>query len=105
MSAPNLNYIKELSGGDVEFEARLLSVLKKELPLEIEEFNENIQQNNLRESAQNVHKIKHKINILSMDQSFVVAEEFEKNLNSGCLDLYEEFIDILKKMTIFLNQF
>lgn len=104
MDIPNLNYIQELSGGNEEFEVRLISVLKEELPVEIEEFNKNMQQNRLQEAAQNVHKIKHKISILSMDESFFVAEEFENELRNDRLELQEDFIEILKKMTNFLSQ-
>ena len=32
METPNLKYIKELSEGDLAFEAKLISVIKKELP-------------------------------------------------------------------------
>jgi HPt (histidine-containing phosphotransfer) domain-containing protein len=104
MDIPNLNYIKELSDGNEEFEAHLITVLKKELPLEIEEFNKNIQQNILLEAAQDVHKIKHKISILNMTESFAVAEKFENNLKNNQLELQENFVEILKKMTTFLSQ-
>ena len=104
MTTPKLVYIRQLSGGDAEFEAKLIAVLKKELPKEIELFNENIRQNNLLKAAGNVHKIKHKISILSMDESFFVAEEFENELRNDRLELQKDFIEILKKMTTFLSQ-
>ena len=40
METPNLNYIKELSGGDNAFEESILEVLKKEFPEELKLFKE-----------------------------------------------------------------
>ena len=35
---PNLNYIKELSGGDKIFEEKFMSIVKTEFPIEKEEY-------------------------------------------------------------------
>jgi hypothetical protein len=35
MEQPNLNYIDELSGDNLEFKTKLIGILKKELPKEI----------------------------------------------------------------------
>ena len=36
MEKPNLDYINQLSGDNLEFKNRLITILKKELPDEIE---------------------------------------------------------------------
>ena len=105
MDKPNLHYIRELSAGDEAFKGRLIAVLKEELPVEMKVFYENMQQGRLQEAAQNVHKIKHKISILNMNDSFFTAEKFEDELNAGRTELLEDFVEILKKMTNFLSQF
>ncbi|WP_339697339.1 Hpt domain-containing protein [uncultured Roseivirga sp.] len=104
MPKPNYSYINQLSNGDKAFEAKLLGVLAKELPLEIQEFESNIALGNLAEAANNVHKIKHKISLLGMQESYLIAQDFEENLKNNRLDLYKVFVQILKKMTTFLNQ-
>ena len=61
METPNLNYIYNMSGGDVAFEQKMISIIKAELPKEIAQFYEAIDDGQLRLAAQCVHKIKHKI--------------------------------------------
>jgi hypothetical protein len=39
-----------------------------------------------------------------MTESFAVAEKFENNLKNNQLELQENFVEILKKMTTFLSQ-
>ena len=35
MKSPNLNYIRELSGGDQNFEKKIIDIIKKEFPEEM----------------------------------------------------------------------
>ena len=105
MATPNLSYIRELSGGDQEFESRLIGVLKKELPQEIDRFHKHIRQKNLRKAAEDVHKIKHKMSILGMVESYSLSEKFEDELKREHLNLHGDFVNILQKMIIFLSEF
>ena len=60
MEQPNLNYIKKLSEGDVDFEDKLIAVLKKELPLEFHEFQQNFeekQREHLEKVTRKIRKI------------------------------------------------
>ena len=102
METPNLNYIKELSGGDVEFEESILNVLKKEFPEEYSLFNENFKKKDYKELANNVHKIKHKISILGFKKGLELASRFEKDLKKGDIKLYQNFINILNKIHVYL---
>ena len=45
--APNLNYIKQLSGGDKDFEKQLIEVIKDEFPLEKKEYYNNLKNNEI----------------------------------------------------------
>ena len=103
MENPNLNYIKELSGGDTAFEESILSVLKKEFPEELALFEKNFAQKNHEESANNVHKIKHKISILGMNKSLELASAFEKELRIGKTTLHKDFLKILNKIHVYLG--
>ena len=102
METPNLNYIKELSGGDLIFEQNILNVLKKEFPEEYALFNKNFEKNDYNELANNVHKIKHKISILGFKKGLTLASKFEKDLKKGDIKLYQDFINILNKIHVYL---
>ncbi|NNL79984.1 MAG: Hpt domain-containing protein [Flavobacteriaceae bacterium] len=103
MEAPNLNYIKKLSGGDSDFEDTLISVIKMEFPIECEAFKENISQNNYQEAAQNVHKLKHKISILGLERSYFLADEFENDLKNEDPSRKGEFDEVLNHISAFLE--
>lgn len=103
MESPNLNYIKELSGGDLAFEESILSVLKKEFPDEYALFKKNFEAKDYKESANNVHKIKHKISILGMTKSLKLASTFENDLRKGETKLNSEFSKILDKIHVYLE--
>ena len=103
MENPNLNYIKELSGGDVTFEESILSILKKEFPEELALFKKNYEEKNYDVSANNVHKIKHKISILGMSKSLELASEFENELRTGKTTLHKDFLNVLNKIHVYLG--
>ncbi len=104
MEQPNLNYINEISGDDTEFKNKMIGILKKELPLEIEFYHQKLQANQWVEAALVVHKIKHKISILGLEKSYYIAEKFESDLKSSILDLKQEFESILTSMQTFVNE-
>ncbi|MDO7171530.1 Hpt domain-containing protein [Mariniflexile sp. AS56] len=103
LEQPSLSYIKELSGGDTEFELKIITVIKKEFPLEKAIYFKNLKEKKYKEVAEIVHKLKHKISILDLEKSYEVAIEYENNLNSCNTILKEEFESVLLNMTNFLN--
>ena len=104
MEKPNLNYIKQLSDGDVDFENQILSVLKRELPEEFEEFLKNFKEKNFIKTAENVHKIKHKISILGLTKGYEEAALFENDLRDRReTKRYDSFVEIIKSMLDFLS--
>ena len=100
---PNLNYLKEISGGDVEFEEKLLKIVKKELPEEINTYKNFLNENNFKQAAELVHKIKHKISILGLEKSYQVAIDYEENLKLDNLSLKMDFEEILNSMISFIK--
>ena len=70
MEKPNLSYINELSGGDEAFKNKLITIIKKEFPEEKEVYFKNFKAKNFKASAENVHKLKHKISILGLEKSY-----------------------------------
>lgn len=103
MEQPNSNYINDLSGDNQEFKARLIKILKKELPEEIELYFLQMKNKDLLLAAQSVHKLKHKISILGLEKSYYIAEEYENNLNDSVIILQIEFEAILKIMQKFVD--
>ena len=104
MEEPNLNYIKEISGGDSSFEEKIIGLLKVELPSEIEEFERNFNNKNYELAASNVHKLKHKVGILGIPEAHKKTTLFEKQLKQGDTTLLEEFQEITKKITKFVSK-
>lgn len=101
---PNLSYIHQLSGGDQAFEEKLMAVVKKELPQEVEIYHKSINSENFREAALIVHKLKHKISILGLEESYRFAEIYEDELRDDRNKKQAEFENILQTMLSFINE-
>lgn len=104
METPNLSYISQLSGGDTEFESKILEIIKAEFPVEKEEYDNNVKNNNLEKVAENVHKLKHKISILGLEKSYSIAETYEEELRKNDPSRKNEFENILNIITEYLNK-
>ena len=103
MEHPNLNYIDELSGDNLEFKTKLIGILKNELPKEVKDYSEQMGNANFHQASQLVHKLKHKISILGLEKSYYIAEEYEVNLKNNSTNLDADFKNILKIMQEFVN--
>lgn len=104
MEKPNNKYIDQLAGDDVEFRAKMVKILQKELPQEIDEYKSQFEANDLTRAALMVHKLKHKVSILGLEKSYYLAEKFEKNLKEGKTNFQEDFELLLDEMTKFVAQ-
>lgn len=103
MEQPNLNYIKSLAKNDYNYEQILISVVKNELPFEIETYDRNMAKNDLIAAAQDIHKLKHKIMVLGMEKSYYIAEKHEDLLKNKSVELSESFRKILTAMNNFIQ--
>jgi HPt (histidine-containing phosphotransfer) domain-containing protein len=103
METPNLNYVNQLAGGDTTFKNKLIEVIKTEFPLEKAQYLESFKAKNHKLSAENVHKLKHKISILGLEKSYKIAEIFEDNLKEGSTRDYEKFDTILETIARYLK--
>ena len=77
---PNLNYVDELAGDDVAFRGQFIDIIKTEFPLEKEEYFGHVTNTRFKETAEIVHKLKHKFNILGMQESYKLAVAYEMEL-------------------------
>ena len=103
MDIPNMNYINELSGNDIEFKGTFIKILKDEFPLEKIEYIDNIENNNTYAASQNVHKLKHKMNILGLQESYKIAVIFEEELRLGNNRLKDKFMKIMNTIEDYLK--
>ncbi|MBF01845.1 MAG: histidine kinase [Flavobacterium sp.] len=103
MEKPNLTYIEQLAGDNSEFKAKMIAILKKELPEEIAVYKSQMQNNNWQEAAQSVHKLKHKVSILGLEKSYYLAETFEENLKNKVSTFQNEFEIVLEAMSNFVQ--
>lgn len=99
---PNLNYIKEVAGGNEEFEKKFLNIIQDEFPREKEEYLKFLGSGELEEAGKVVHKIKHKLGILSMNGSYQMAIQYEEDLKYGEMKLKEDFFRILQTVEAFI---
>jgi len=102
---PNLDYLNSLSGGDPDFERELVKILKKEFPSERDIYYTNLRKSDFQETAQIVHKLKHKISILGLEKGYTLAAELEeslKNLTPNDI-LLKEFDALLELMDSFIS--
>ncbi|SHG69696.1 Hpt domain-containing protein [Flagellimonas flava] len=99
---PNLDYIKEISGGNEEFEKKFLNIIQTEFPKEMNDYLDFLESNDLEESAKIVHKIKHKLGILGLTGGYKLAIKYEEDLKYGNTNLREEFQEILAAVEEFI---
>lgn len=103
MEKANLSYINELSGGDEIFKQKLINIVKQELPQEASQYYNLLEDKNLPELAAIVHKLKHKISILGMTQSYQIAIDYEKALQANLYKNQERFERVLTEMNRFIE--
>jgi hypothetical protein len=102
MELPNLVFIKEIAGDDITFQNSILDIIKKEFPIETEGFHKNFSEKKYSAASKDVHKIMHKISLLGLKEGLETASNFEKQLNKGNTALYDEFVNILNKINVYL---
>jgi HPt (histidine-containing phosphotransfer) domain-containing protein len=100
---PNLKYIKELSAGSEDFKQKLIAIIKREFSEEKNEFLKNYNVMAYLKTAENVHKIKHKIGMFGFEEGYQIAMDFEEGLKVKDTSLYSKFILILESIERFLK--
>lgn len=103
MEKPNFSYINSFTGGNKEFEKKVLLIIKNEFPDERATYTANIDSNQFAVAANNVHKIKHKVSLLGLEKSYELATKHELNLLEGNNSLHDKFEAIMQTMAQFLD--
>lgn len=102
MDKPNLDKIKEIAGDQIEFQKEMIAIIKEELPVEVATYHKNLNAKQFLKSAEDVHKLKHKISILNLVNSYELAINYENELRAGNPKLAGQFEEILQKMLVFI---
>jgi hypothetical protein len=103
MEKPNLDFVLKLSDGDVEFKNKLISILKKEFLVEVNIYNDSYSNKSFTSAAEIVHKLKHKISLLGLKESFEFTNSYESELKNQNFSKHESFQLILNEISVFLN--
>ncbi len=104
MELPNLSVIKEISENDMEFQNSIIEILKTEFPQEVDLYKQNFDSKNYFEASNNVHKLKHKISLLGLNNGLQTATAYELALKNGNIELHNDFIKILDKIHVYLYE-
>ncbi len=102
MEQPNLSLIKEIADNDADFEKSILDILKKEFPDEVALYKKNYNAKNYTEASDDVHKLKHKISLLGLNEDFKLAADYENELKKEDIGLHNNFVEILDKIHVYL---
>lgn len=103
LMTPNIDYIKKLADGSEAFEKKMINILKNEFPEEKKQFLDFYAENDFFKASEVVHKLKHKIGMLNMKQSYEFVISFESELKSGNIANYSKFIVILDILDNFIS--
>jgi HPt (histidine-containing phosphotransfer) domain-containing protein len=105
MELPNLSYIHKLSGGDKDFEQKIIGVIKDEFPEEKAVYYQCLKEKNYLLTAEIVHKLKHKISILGLEKGYEVALAYENDLKDENSNRHLAFETILQNITDYIKNF
>ena len=103
MEKPNIDYINKLSRDNVAIKQKFIGILKLELPMEIAAYYSSFQLKKWKQTAECIHKLKNKIAILGLENSYNQADEYEKNVRNNRIDLQEAFEKTLNIMQGYVN--
>lgn len=103
MEQPNLTYVEQLARGDNAIRQTLIDVIKTEFPDEKQDYYDSLEKKDYKKIEENVHRIKHKISILGLEESYKLANTFEHNLREEKMDGVEDFEQILQIITAYLK--
>ncbi|PKG41039.1 histidine kinase [Psychroflexus sp. MES1-P1E] len=103
MEKPNLDYVEKLARGDESLRKKLIGIIKDEFPEEKEAYYKSLKDKDFKKTEENVHRLKHKIIILGLEENYKIANKFEHDLRELNLDKVEDFDKILIAISYYLK--
>jgi len=105
----NIEYFEELAQGDESIKNRLLKLVQKELVSEREELGKEFSKPNdtCSERAKVLHEIKPKFRMFNMEEEFIRADEYDKQLREGqnSPEICEMIIHDIDRLLNFLEEY
>ncbi|MGI9550899.1 MAG: Hpt domain-containing protein [Aurantibacter sp.] len=93
----SLDKINEMADGDQDFINSVVSVFLEEVPQDLQDLEQALEQKNHEKVYQLAHKIKPNVDLLGMEQTRAAALEIETmGKNSASIDDIEKVFPILK---------
>lgn len=103
MEEPNLSYINNIAKGNDDFKNEFIVMVSDELNDDIKEYYNHLEKEDLKMTKVYVHRIKHKMSILSLEKSYEITNNYENNLRDHNFEGQEYFESMLPVMVNFLN--
>lgn len=103
MEEPNIEYINKLSRNEEVIKQKFINILKFELPIEIDAYYVSLHLKRWPQTVQCIHKLKNKIAILGLENSYHLADEYEKSEQNSRKKLQIAFEKTLTLMQQFVN--
>lgn len=103
MEKPNIEYINKLSRNEEAIKQKFIGILKFELPIEIDAYYVSLHLNKWSQTKECIHKLKNKIGILGLENSYNLADEYEKSEQNSREKLQIAFEKTLTLMQQFVN--
>lgn len=103
MDEPNMNYIEQLADGDAEFKQQFINILKEEFPKEKEQYLTAITKADYKLAREVVHKLKHKFNILGMENAYRLSVKYEDELKANTTVLNTQFMQVMDTMETYIR--
>ncbi len=103
MEKPNIEYINKLSRNDAVIKQKFIGILKFELPIEIDAYYMSLHLNKWAQTKECIHKLKNKIGVLGLENSYNLTDDYEKSNQSNRKYLQLEFEKTLTLMQQFVN--
>ena len=103
MEQPNLTYVNQLARGDSVIKQTLIDVIKTEFPEEKKDYYDSFGKKDYKKIEENVHRIKHKISILGLEESYELANTYEHNLREKNMTGFQDFDQILTAISTYIK--
>lgn len=104
METPNTTYIDSVAGNDESFRSKFIEILKMEYPGEFDHYKKVYANKDYQETASIVHKLKHKLNVCGMQESYKLAVKYEEELKLESDRFHEDFLRVLQEVDKFIKE-
>ncbi|WP_088323375.1 hypothetical protein [Polaribacter tangerinus] len=103
METPNLEYIDKIANGSEILKAKIIKIVREELSLDSEKYYELKDTKDLKNFKVYIHRIKNKMTVLGLIESYKIASNYEKNIENVTDEEKKFFENTLAHMIEFID--